>query len=253
MPPPFWDRNPAWAGRSELMHGTLRRQGLETRGKLSFTEMITLGAPALEALAGPDAVMIGADQVHGDAVSVIRGDADLAGALRSQAGSFAAYEFPETDALVCDFPGRLLVIQTADCLPILFHEPRAGIVAACHCGWRGLMARLAAKTAREMSALGADPERIEAWVGPGIGVECYEVGPDLAGKFEAAFPRADAISPGHKLDLVAVARAQLRDAGLDQRNISAIKACTAHEADKYHSYRRDAGQAGRLLTVIGVR
>jgi len=162
------------------------------------------------------------------------------------------------DALVSRTPGLLLVIKTADCLPVLLVDRGRRVVAAVHCGWRGTVHGLLGKTVKGMQArYGCDPGRLLAAFGPCIGAGCYEVGEDVRGRFlRAGFPaRLFRPLPGrlgkHLFDLAAANRLQLLDAGVDERNIFAAGVCT-HCDPLYPSYRRDAHRAGRMLSFIGL-
>ena len=103
-----------------------------------------------------------------------------------------------------------------------------------------------------MIDLGAAPDAIEVWIGPGICAEHYEVSPEMIEKFRAAFP-ASGLSPGgRRLDLARIAADQLTAAGLRPANIADAAQCTFEHAALYHSYRRDSSRAGRMLTVIAM-
>lgn len=95
---------------------------------------------------------------------------------------------PQADALVTRRPGVALGILTADCVPVLFADPAAGVVGAAHAGWKGAFTGVLEATVKAMADLGADPARIVAGVGPHIGRDSYEVGPE----FKARFVEADA-------------------------------------------------------------
>lgn len=267
---PTWIHNPAWPlGRKPgldagPLHGTLTRHALDCGGALSLEECFTLAAPHFMAaidgwLAAPHTprriTVVGAHQVHGDHVQRLRTREDIArlpvpfhppGTLPLQ-----VHEAPETDAFVTTLPGVVLVIKTADCLPILFWDPETKTIGAAHCGWRGLMSGLAAKTVREMVDLGARTASIQAWLGPGIRRNHYEVSSDLADKFRDAFPAAG-LEPGRHLDLFRVAAHQLESAGIHPAHIADAGQCTYANPDTFHSYRRDGELAGRLLTVIAL-
>jgi len=88
-------------------------------------------------------------------------------------------QMPSADALVTNVPGLALTILTADCGPILFHDPVAQVIGAAHSGWRGSVQAIAARTVEAMVAIGADPSRIRAVLGPTIAQSSYEVGPDF--------------------------------------------------------------------------
>jgi hypothetical protein len=162
------------------------------------------------------------------------------------------------DALVSRTPGLLLVIKTADCLPVLLVDEGRRAVAAVHCGWRGTVHGVLEKTVKGMQArYGCDPGRLLAVFGPCIGAGCYEVGDDVRERFlRAGFParlfRPVPGRPGkHLFDLAAANRLQLLEAGLDKRNIFAMGICT-HCDPLYPSYRRDAHRSGRMLSFIGL-
>lgn len=123
-------------------------------------------------------------QVHGDAV--VRLD-----------GPPAAK--PEGDALMTNVPGLLLVIRTADCLPVLLVDAERGAVAAVHCGWRGTQKRILEKAVRAMGeAYGSKPADMTAALGPCIGAACYEVGAEVREAYlEAGFPEKVFASRGH--------------------------------------------------------
>jgi YfiH family protein len=267
---PTWIHNAAWletAVESSCplpLHGTLTRHALDCGGSLSLEECFALAAPYLtEAvgrwlgdLPGPgEMVVIGAHQVHGDKVTMLREEWEVSQLpvpfSPPPDAPFRVHEAPETDAFVTTMPGAMLVIKTADCLPILFWDPTTRSIGAAHCGWRGLMAGLAAKTLRTMFEIGASPSHTRAWLGPGIRARHYEVSSDLADKFRAAFPDAG-LGEGRHLDLFRVASYQLEAAGLPSSSITDSCECTFTRADRYHSYRRDGELAGRLLTVIAL-
>ena len=96
-------------------------------------------------------------------------------------------ENPRADGMVTNVPGIALGILAADCAPVLFAEPEAGIVGAAHGGWRGALAGVMEATVAAMTRLGARADRVRAGVGPCIGQASYEVGPE----FERAFAEAD--------------------------------------------------------------
>jgi hypothetical protein len=193
-------------------------------------------------------------------------------------------EILQGDALISNEPGVLLVVQTADCVPILLADTKHRAVAAIHSGWRGTLRRIAEKTLGRMHMeFGTRPEDVIAALGPAIGRCCYEVGSDVAKEFHAQFPAArewfdgpyDALAsgendpnwlpwltmkpPGHapppltvQLDLIAANRAILAGAGVSPANISSASYCTACRTDLFFSYRRER-ITGRLMAAIGIR
>jgi len=149
---------------------------------------------------------------------------------------------PRADAMVTRRKGLALGILTADCAPVLFADAEAGIVAAAHAGWRGALGGVVAATVAAMRREGAELARITAAIGPCIGAQSYEVGPEFPAPFlaqstaNAAFFRS-AARPGHHLfDLAGYVRSRLADAGI--RQIDATGGDTAAEAERFFSYRR---------------
>ncbi|MGA0610887.1 peptidoglycan editing factor PgeF [Caldimonas sp. KR1-144] len=165
----------------------------------------------------------------------------------------------EADACVTSETGVACVIQVADCLPVLFAAPEGRAVAAAHAGWRGLAAGvLEATVAALCERSGAAPRDIEAWLGPCIGPNEFEVGADVLAGFgaEAARPHprfaARAGQPGKWLaDLPGLARDRLAALGLTR--VSGGSWCTVGDPSRFFSFRRDRpvfGNSGRLAAAI---
>ena len=163
-------------------------------------------------------------------------------------------DYPEADALITDQPGVALWVFTADCTPILLHDPVTGAVGAVHAGWRGTAAKIAGKTARAMvEAFGCKPENIRAAIGPNIGMCCFETDGDVPAAMLAAF--GDGASPfirqaGSKyyVNLKELNALALRQAGVTQIEIS--QACTACQPDRYWSHRVTRGERGSQGAII---
>ena len=242
---------PAWQRRLPgLIHGVTTRQALPQPGKGEFFQAILR---ARQAGAIPCALTLGAGQVHGDHLESVIEPINYRHqppGLRCD-NAHEICEFAATDALLTTLPGVLLVIQTADCMPVFMVDPAAQLVGLAHCGWSGMRLGLAGKLAREMVLQGGSLETMEAWLGPAICVEHYEVGRELVDDFQAAFPGA-AVSPnGTHLDLAAVARWQLEQAGLAPGRIFESGECTLGQPNRYHSYRGQGAESGRLFSFIG--
>ncbi len=122
-----------------------------------------------------------AGQVHGAGVRVV-GEADRGRGAFSLAGAV-----PDTDALVTRSPGVVLAILTADCVPIVLHDPVAGVLACVHAGWRGTVARVSAAAVAAMQSLGSRPSDLIAGIGPAIAPARYQVGPDVYQAVTQAF------------------------------------------------------------------
>ncbi len=180
-------------------------------------------------------------QVHSDCLHVIR----------SASSSEQPPELREGDALVSSEGGVLLGVRTADCLPLLLVDSRAQVVAAVHAGWRGSAKRIGPKAVEKLrDQFGSQPEDIEVLIGPGIGPCCYEVGAEVAARFDGAVGRREG---RNYLDLEKANKAQLREAGVPEQQIHAAGMCTGCLAEQFYSYRREGARAGRMLAVVGIR
>ena len=151
------------------------------------------------------------------------------------------------DALLSDSPGRFVGVKTADCLPILLVDERHRAVAAVHAGWRGTVSGVALSTLKAMAARwGTQASDLHAAIGPGIGPCCFEVGPEVAIQFGEPFQRT-------RIDLEKANRRQLVEAGLAPDRIYTLGLCTFCRGDQFHSFRRDREQAGRMISVAGLK
>jgi len=158
---------------------------------------------------------------------------------------------PEADASVTSTPDMVLAILTADCLPVVFSAKDGSEVAAAHAGWRGLADGVLEAT---VAAMGTPAEGIVAWLGPCAGPQAYEIGQEVFEAFVSRDPRATsaflATRPAHwKVDLYALARQRLADAGIGPNNIHGGGLCTISEPSRFFSHRRD-NCTGRLATLI---
>lgn len=186
-------------------------------------------------------------QVHGAAAQVFR---------RGEPSRDTSPDGPrdfKADALVTDDASRVVAVRVADCVPVLLSSGDGRIVAAVHAGWRGVVAGVAGEAVRAMRDLGA--KDITAAIGPGIGPEAFEVGPDVVAEFrrvfgDAAPVREHADGKGHA-DLQAALEFQLRGCGVSA--IDAIRRCTASAPEVFFSHRRDKGVTGRMIGLIGPR
>jgi YfiH family protein len=165
---------------------------------------------------------------------------------------------PRADAFVTAVPGLGLGIITADCAPILFLDASANIAGAAHAGWRGAIAGIIEATVAAMVALGADPARMSAVIGPCIGPGSYEVGDDMREAVLATDPNAQScFKPGqraghHQFDLPAYCLARAAAAGLD--DAVALGLDTRADEARFYSHRRrtlaGGGPIGHQISVI---
>ncbi len=195
---------------------------LENRRRLAAALGVTLGD------------FVFARQVHGAGVRVV-GDAGRgSGAFSLDNAVGSAGEVGPgarragragragADALVTTAPGVVLAILTADCVPIVLHDPVAGVLACVHAGWRGTVAGVTAAAVAAMQDLGARPSDVVAGLGPAIAAPRYQVGPDVHqavtrsfGPAAPAFLRPDPTTPDRwLLDLWAANRHALRESGV---------------------------------------
>jgi len=181
------------------------------------------------------------DQVHGAVVA----DFDSADPDRHRVP-------PTADASITMQPGRVCVIMTADCLPILLTDREGRAVAAAHGGWRGLAGGIIETTVAAFGARGIEADALIAWLGPAIGPAAYEVGPDVAGQLNTERDAA-ALTPGREghwqLDLYRLARTRLAACGVEA--VYGGGECTWSDSARFFSYRRD-GVTGRQATLIWI-
>lgn len=165
---------------------------------------------------------------------------------------------PRADAMVTDRPDVALGVLTADCGPILLADSEAGVIGAAHSGWKGSLDDIGTATVTAMEGLGALRERIVAVLGPCIGPESYEVGPEFPDRFlerDPAWARffTPAARPQHFLfDLPAFILDRLKTLGL--ATVTALGCDTYSDPDRFYSYRRATHRGerdyGRLLSAI---
>jgi purine-nucleoside/S-methyl-5'-thioadenosine phosphorylase / adenosine deaminase len=199
--------------------------------------------------------LVFARQVHGAGVAVV-GDADRGSGAYSLDDAIGG-----VDALVTTTPGVILAILTADCLPVVLHDPVAGVLACVHAGWRGTAAGVTAAAVAALRDLGSRPSDIVAGLGPAIAGDRYQVGPDVHEAVTAAFGAAAAgflrpdLRPGAGpgrwlLDLPAANRHALREAGVPDAQIHASTIPTG-TGDFFSD--RAARPCGRLALVARLR
>ena len=174
-------------------------------------------------------------QVHGARVLVVDARSDPRAVAAEQA-----------DALVTTDRRLAVAVRVADCVPVLFADPAAGVVGAAHAGRVGLDAGVLAATVAGMTGLGAG--RITAWIGPHICGDCYEVPADLQAEYCRRHPAARATTGWGtpSLDLGATAAAQLAALGCA---VVRVDPCT-RTTPTLHSYRRDGAAAGRQAAMV---
>jgi YfiH family protein len=163
---------------------------------------------------------------------------------------------PEFDGLVTDRIGPVLGAFAADCIPMVFADPVARVIGACHAGWRGTVGGVAANVVARMAELGAQPGDIRVALGPSIGPCCFEVGPEVIAEFRQVFGQlAGLVVPGPQkehIDLRVATVAVLERAGVRAEHVDANPPCTKHNPDRFFSYRRDGKDGGVHMGYIGL-
>lgn len=161
----------------------------------------------------------------------------------------------EADAVISEHRNTIAAIRTADCVGILLACPDSGLVAAIHAGWRGLVADAPAAAVNLLcERAGSTPRRLLAAIGPAIGPEVYEVGPEVASEFENS-GLAPCVLTGWErphLDLHQAARIRLIDTGIPAEQVDGKPLCT-HQDGRFFSYRGEGPQSGRMLAGISPR
>ena len=189
--------------------------------------------------------MVLSHQVHSDTIRAVTAD-DCMG--------FDHHHYPQCDALITNTPGLCLMVFTADCTPILLHDPVTGAVGAVHAGWRGTALDLAGKTVRAMTeAYGCKAENIRAAIGPNIGFCCFETDADVPRAMVKTYgdgvqmyihPQEDK----YYVNLKAINALSLKNAGVTQIEIS--DACTVCQHQRFWSHRVTGGLRGSQGAVI---
>ncbi len=205
-------------GFSTLALGAMERgdgEGVRTPARLALLDAVGLGVRA------SGLTTVGA--VHGNRVVEVR-----------EPGGVVA----GVDGLITDRSGVPLLATFADCCPLVLYDPRRRAVALCHAGWRGTAAGISTRAVAALGErYGTRPEDLICGLGPSICGACYQVGPEVAARFDGAGSRP---GPGDRtlLDVADVNRLQLIAAGVDERRIHRHPACTRETPD-LASHRRD--------------
>lgn len=240
---------------SPVRHGFFTRKGGASsgifkglncgEGSSDQAEMVRINrARVAEAMGVAPTHMVGAMQVHSADVAVINGPTE---------------DKPRADGLVSATPGVTLAILTADCQPVLFADPDAGVIGAAHAGWRGALDGVLEATVDAMVDLGATRDNIIAIIGPTISQRVYEVGPEFLDNFVADDPDnsrffVNGEGDRYMFDLPSFGLHRLRSAGIGTAGW--IRHCTYSDPDRFFSYRRSThtGEAdyGRLISTIAL-
>ena len=184
-------------------------------------------------------------QTHSDIVRAV---------TKTDAAGLDHSAYPECDALITNDPGTALVVFTADCTPILLHDPITGAVGAAHAGWRGTAANIAGKTVEAMvRAYGCDPANIHAAIGPNIAQCCFACDADVPDAMtdalgDAAREWIECRGDKYYVNLKAINAQFLRNSGVTHIEISTE--CTMCSCHRFWSHRVTKGNRGSQGAII---
>ena len=184
-------------------------------------------------------------QIHSDIVRTV---------TRADCNGCFHRDYPECDALITNDPGVTLTVFTADCTPLLFHDPVTGAVGAAHAGWKGTAQNIGGKTVEAMCReFGCDPANIRAAIGPNVGYCHFETDADVPEAMIAAYGEAvkafiRQVGPKYYVDLKEVNALALRRAGVEHIEISSE--CTMCSPDRFWSHRITGNNRGSQGAII---
>lgn len=196
-----------------------------------------------EAIGAKDRTVLRVHQVHGNALIVAGESGEWDSCVKA-------------DAIVVTRADQLASVRIADCTPVLLAVEDGSAVAAVHAGWRGVIAGVVTRAMEQLNRL-RPRKRIIAAIGPCIGIDSFEVGPEVLGEFRSAFGaeapiRLRADGKGY-VDLRQAIVRQLIAGGVDEARIESTDRCTFRDNDEFFSHRRDQGVTGRMTALIGVK
>ncbi len=186
-------------------------------------------------------------QIHGDRIHPVN---------EANASILDSGDPTEGDGLITALPNRLIMVSTADCLPVLLFDPVSMAVAALHAGWRGTVSNISGKAVAAMIATyGSDPRDLLVGFGPSIGPCCFEVERDVVEAVETQTAFQEQVieqktESKWQLDLVALNRLQLIEAGVLAGRMATTGLCTSCLPNLFFSYRRDRKRDGALQSGI---
>lgn len=158
----------------------------------------------------------------------------------------------QADALITQTPGITLGIQTADCIPVFYWDPKHKAAGLAHAGWRGLHAGIVEKTLRQMNArFGTSANDLQIAFGPSNRLCCYEVGEEFASYFPEQYHTGYKGSAKGHVDLIARAAKVLTGEGVEEKNIFDTGICTACSNGRFFSARKENTE-NRILSILQI-
>lgn len=169
------------------------------------------------------------------------------------------------DALITNLKGCAIGVRTADCIPVLLYDPVHSAAGAVHSGWRGTVKKISLKTIRRMSQeFCTNPSDLVAVIGPGIGVDSFQVGQEVVDEFassgfdmsvilENRGPKLEGdMSSGLHLNLWEAVKETLLSAGVHAERIQIAAICTYSHNDIFYSARQEGTKCGRIINSIKI-
>lgn len=165
------------------------------------------------------------------------------------------YLYQNTDALISNIPDSVLLMNFADCVPIILYSEKDNTGAIIHAGWRGTAAKIAAKTVNKLrEELNINPKYIKALIGPSIGKCCFETGEEVFEQLIENKENEDLYEKKNNkyyIDLKLINKRQLLETGLE--NIDICSYCTCCMSDIFFSYRKENGITARHSAIIKIK
>jgi YfiH family protein len=239
-----------------LSHAVFTRQGGESRGYLSTLNVgLTVGDD-------PQIVARNRQQAF---KTLNRSTATLSDSWLVHQDNVLVYDTPrpakqtippKADIILSDNPQVSLFMRYADCVPILLYDPQKRAIGLAHAGWQGTVMKVAQTAVKAMqTCYGSDPAKLLAAIGPSIGPERYEVGPEVVEKVNHSFgPDAHSLlveyGDSTHFDLWAANQLTLQQAGVRQIEVAGI--CTASNTQDWFSHRAEQGKTGRFGVLLAL-
>jgi hypothetical protein len=193
------------------------------------------------------------EQVHSDKVQIVGNEHRGMGVFNK------ADALPDSDAMITDHKQICLFLFAADCVPVLFYDPKNNVIGAAHSGWKGTVGKIAQKTVLAMkTTYGTNPEDVMVGIGPSITVHNYEVGEEVVAAVEQSFGTKKGFLEyntkrgKHRFNLQYAVRMQLIDIGVKNENIEVSGLCTFDRDDLFFSARskKNTGRFGAGIMIL---
>lgn len=266
---------PKLAGLSGIQHGVFTRKNGKSKGpfrslNVSFgvgdNDQTVLENRKIISRCFNDNDLVFLDQVHGtrilvfskkhhfnkvlDTADYFKGECSKTLSAQTDIDGIESERRFEADAIVTDIPGKLLVIQVADCQSVLIYDPIQEVAANVHSGWRGSINNIISCTLKVMeNSFGCRSRDIVAGIGPSLGPCCAEF-VNYKKEIPEAFWKYK--NDTHHFDFWSISRDQLCEAGVLLENVDLSRICTKCDSSRFFSFRGE-GTTGRFAAVIGLK